>query len=145
MNLATKIVGYESKDEGMFISFENASHIHRLRIFMNSTANDRPVYFFLRIPLAGVIAYDMLKGNRVSLHEKAAGTRHEKELTYRELFVDTQANEYVLTIGNFQGVAQGGMIVRKPDDTGIVNVIHIPKVMAREIGFAILAVSPNMS
>jgi hypothetical protein len=144
MKKAQKLISFE-RDE-MFISFETAIDDvdrprGRLRLFMNTTDNKRPAYFFVKVPKMLTIAMAMMAGAEADTHIKASGTTGDGESVFRMLRIRT-------AVGAEYGPGEAGYEFRILNTIGEdgdyndlfgenVPVIIVPFEEASEIGAAL--------
>ena len=96
MKKAQKLISYERDD--MFISFETAIDDvdrprGRLRLFMNTTDNKKPAYFFVKVPKMLTIAMAMMAGAPIETVVKASGMTGDGDSIFRMLQIMTFADE----------------------------------------------------
>ena len=137
---ATKIVSYNDNANSLFIVFEDAIYMKKIRLFANHVDNTCPVYFFLDLGVAFTIMVDMFRGVPISRKIEAFGQTKEGKPIARQFSLFNAPNgSYMFNILNCAGKRdEEGRVVGFIDGTGWEVFIPIPKEDARDLAAAVL-------
>jgi len=143
---ATKITSYNDNANNLFIVFEDAIYMKKIRLFANHVDNTCPVYFFLDLGVAFTIMVDMFRGIPIERHIEAFGQTKEGKPVARRLKIydcaygyNVPKGSYMFNVLNCEGERdEEGRVVGFVDGTGWEVFIPIPKEDARDLAAAVL-------